>query len=133
VAIKVLLDSVILIDHFNRLPDATSYLKEILGQSAVSVITRAEVLTGFATTDRKEALALLNWFPTLSIDQHIADLAADLRREHRWKLPDAFQAALASHHRLKFATRNLRDFPLGQFAFVICPYAAGSRRVNRSS
>ena len=132
-AIKVLLDSVILIDHFNRLPDATSYLKQILGQSAISVITRAEVLTGFANADRRDALALLNWFPTFSIDQIIADLAADLRREHRWKLPDAFQAALAAHHRLKFATRNLRDFPPDQFSFVVCPYGAGSSGFSRSS
>jgi predicted nucleic acid-binding protein len=133
VAIKILLDSVILIDHFNGLDDATFYLKDTLGQSAVSVITRAEVLTGFATADRRQALAFLDRFHTLAIDQQIADLAADLRREHRWKLPDAFQAALASHHGLKFATRNLRDFPPHKFAFVVCPYGTGSSGFNRFS
>ena len=43
----VLLDSVIMIDHFNAVPAATSYLSEMQGKLAISVITRAEVLAGF--------------------------------------------------------------------------------------
>jgi hypothetical protein len=123
VALTILLDSVILIDHFNRVLAATSYLRETRGQSAISVITRAEVLAGFGEPDRTQALPLLNAYPTLSIDPDIADLAASLRHEHGWKLPDAFQAALARRHRLKLATRNLRDFPPNRFAYVVSPYA----------
>ena len=40
----VLLDSVIMIDHFNGVPPATAYLLEMQGKLAISVITRAEVL-----------------------------------------------------------------------------------------
>src|SRR5262245_51383708 len=45
--LRLLLDSVILIDHFNGRPEATRYLASIAGEAALSVITRAEVLTGF--------------------------------------------------------------------------------------
>jgi predicted nucleic acid-binding protein len=123
VALKLLLDSVILIDHFNQVDAATSYLKDVRGLSAVSVVTRAEVLTGFSKPELSGVLELLDWFPTLPIDRPVADLAAALRRLHGWKLPDAFQAALARHHRLKLATRNLRDFSPSRFEFVIVPYS----------
>jgi len=120
--VKVLLDSVVLIDHFNGVRAATSYLKEIQGEAWVSVITRAEVLCGFDAAAAELALRLLERFPTLPIDRDAADLAASLRRTHRWRLPDAFQAALAQLHGLKLATRNVRDFPPDQFDFVVAPY-----------
>ena len=123
-ALRVLLDSVILIDHFNGVGAATAYLREVEGRAAASVITRAEVLTGFAGEALVFATALLDRYRTLAIDQEIADAAARLRRQHRWKLPDAFQAAVAQHHRLRLATRNHRDFPPGRFEFVVIPYRA---------
>jgi predicted nucleic acid-binding protein len=119
---NILLDSVILIDHFNRVEAATLYLEDVHGQSVISVITRAEVLSGFDERGAAAALRLLERFPTLPIDEPAADLAASLRREHRWRLPDAFQAALARLHGLKLATRNTRDFPPEQFDFVVVPY-----------
>ena len=122
---RVLLDSVILIDHFNGVPAAGAYLASTRGEAAVSVITRAEVLAGFDAADAALAAALLDRFPTLGIDRTIADLAARLRREVRWKMPDALQAALARHHGLRLATRNTRDFPAGRFAFVEVPYSLG--------
>jgi predicted nucleic acid-binding protein len=122
VALNILLDSVILIDHFNGLHSATSYLKRVYSRSSISVITRAEVLTGFEVGALKSAMQLLDRFPVLPIDREAADLAASLRREHGWKLPDAFQAALARIHNLKLATRNTRDFPPDRFEFVVAPY-----------
>ena len=119
----VLLDSVILIDHFNGIAAATKFLKSIRTDGAISVITRAEVLTGLEAERVKPALQLLDSFPNLAIDSEIADLAAKLRRTHRWRLPDAFQAALAQHHMLRLATRNTDDFPPGRFGFVDVPYA----------
>jgi predicted nucleic acid-binding protein len=120
--VKLLLDSVILIDHFNGIAAATSYLSRHHPDAAISVITRAEVLTGFERRASKKAADFLDCFPTLPIDQTIADLAAALRRDHGWKLPDAFQAALARHHRLRLVTRNRRDFPPQRHRFVVIPY-----------
>ncbi|HET9226157.1 MAG TPA: PIN domain-containing protein [Thermoanaerobaculia bacterium] len=122
-ALRVLLDSVILIDHFNGRPEATQYLALVAGEAALSVITRAEVLAGFGPEESPLAEGLLGRFPTLGIDQPVADLAARLRREHRWKMPDALQAALAQYHGLTLATRNTRDFPPDRHRFVVVPYA----------
>ncbi|MCP4629281.1 MAG: type II toxin-antitoxin system VapC family toxin [bacterium] len=55
-------------------------------------------------------------------DRPIADLAAKLRREHSWKLPDAFQAAIARHHKIKLITRNSKDFDPHKHEFVEIPY-----------
>ena len=81
-----------------------------------------EVLTGFEASDRQKAAMLLDCFPVLELTKRISDLAADLRRIHGWKLPDAFQAAFAQHHHLRFATRNTKDFPPERYAFVVVPY-----------
>lgn len=121
---KVLLDSVILIDHFNGVTAATQYLGQVAGNAAVSVITRAEVLAGFPSRTRTKGKRFLDCFPTLSIDPAIADAAAALRAKHGWKLPDAFQAAIARAHRLKLATRDLRDFSPRRHHFVVVPYGA---------
>jgi predicted nucleic acid-binding protein len=118
----VLLDSVIMIDHFNAVPAATSYLSEMQGKLAISVITRAEVLAGFEGKDRRLARQLLDRFPLLIINREIADIAATLRRQNRWKMPDAMQAAVARHHKLKLATRDTDDFPPKRYRFVIVPY-----------
>jgi hypothetical protein len=120
--LTLLLDSVILIDHFNGVVQATDYLSRWRKVAAISVITRAEVLTGFHAHGVHLALKLLDAFPTLVIDTPVADLAAQLRSEHRWKLPDAFQAALAVHHNLRLVTRNIRDFPPDRHPFVEVPY-----------
>lgn len=120
---RLLLDSVVLIDHFNGIPAAADYLSRNQPDAAVSVITRAEVLTGFARTAARTASQFLDCFPTLPIDRAIADLAASLRREHGWRLPDAFQAAIARHYGLSLVTRNHRDFPPRRHSFVIIPYS----------
>lgn len=120
---RVLLDSVILIDHFNRVGAATRYLREVSDLAYVSAITRAEVLTGFDDEDLPLARRLLDSFPLLVIDRDVADLAAALRRTNRWKLPDALQAATARQHGLLLATRNTRDFPPGECDFVRVPYS----------
>ncbi len=119
-----LLDSVILIDHFNGIPAAGAFLRQTRGEAAISVITRAEVLTGFEADRRTLPARLLDAFICLPMDRDIADHAAHLRHLHRWKLPDAIQGALAQHHGLKLATRNSKDFPPEKFDFVTIPYTA---------
>lgn len=121
-SLNVLLDSVILIDHFNGIDEGTAYLGQVRGNASISVITRAEVLTGFEASDRQKAAMLLDCFPVFELTKPIADLSADLRRAHGWKLPDAFQAVLAQYHHLRFATRNTKDFPPERYAFVTVPY-----------
>ncbi len=120
---ELLLDSVILIDHLNDLDQATRYISRLNpADTAISVITRAEILTGTSASDLEAVVALLNQYQLLGIDIKAADKAAELRKEHGWKLPDAFQAALALNAGLKLVTRNTKDFdPLKHF-FVLVPY-----------
>lgn len=119
----VLIDSVILIDHFNGIQAASAYLRIAHRSAAISPVTRAEVLTGFKDpSSLAAALTLIDIFPVLDITKEIADLTASLRREFRWKLPDAFQAAIAQTHKLQLATRNTKDFNPEKHPFVLVPY-----------
>ncbi len=118
-----LLDSVILIDHFNGIAEASTFITGLdPGETAISVITYAEILVGFKDEAAEEAKTLLNHYEVLGIDKLIAEKTAGLRRRHGWKLPDAFQAALALHHHLKLCTRNTKDFNPKKYSFVEVPY-----------
>ncbi len=120
---RYLLDSVILIDHFNNVEAATTFLAEHGSECAISAITRAEVLAGFTVRTEPLARELLDVFPHLPITSEIADLAASLRRSEHWKLPDALQAAVAVQHGLVLVTRNTRDFRVGgKRVEVVVPY-----------
>ncbi len=112
----------ILIDHLNGRAEATEYLAKVRYSAAISVITRAEVLAPYDSKQAVPIMKLLDAFDSLNIDVKVANRAAILRREHKWKLPDTFQAALAHEHDLKLATRNTKDFPPEKFKFVVVPY-----------
>ena len=122
--IEVLLDSVILIDHFNNIKKATLFLSGCdPRKTAISVVTRAELLVGFdQEAERIKAQTLMDQFSLLPLDKAAADKAAELRRNHGWKLPDAFQAALAINYGLHLITRNTKDFNPQKHPFVIIPY-----------
>lgn len=117
-----LVDSVILIDHFNRINAATQFIVDECEDIALSPITRAEVLVGFDDNHLRVAVELLDQFPTLPITAIEADLAASLRRSERWRLPDALQAAVARCNGLDLVTRNIKDFPPDRCDFVKIPY-----------
>lgn len=119
----VLLDSVILIDHLNGLSAATDFLREVGPRGCISAITRAEVLTGVKGKERKAAARFLDCFVFLALDKKAVDLAAELRCVHRWRLPDAFQAAIAQLNGLCLATRDAADFDPQRHGFVIIPYS----------
>jgi len=120
---RLLLDSVVVIDHLNGVEAATAFLREAIDISHVSAITRAEVLTGLSPNDVGLGRVLLDRFPLIVIDAPVADLAAQLRRKYRWRLPDAIQAAAAQHHGLFLVTRNTKDFPPKRHRFVRVPYS----------
>lgn len=121
--LKYLLNSVIVIDHFNGIPAATAFLSEHGTECALSVITRAETLAGFDDQSEPIARELLDHFTTLPMTIDIADQAARLRRTERWELPDAIQAAIAVQHELTLVTRNTKDFqPGGNRPSVLVPY-----------
>jgi predicted nucleic acid-binding protein len=119
---KYLIDSVILIDHLNGIKKASTWLKKHgESQSAISVITRAEILAGSHHNEKHIIEALLAKFSCLPIDERTASLAADLRIKYKFKLPDAFQTAIALSNNLILVTRNTKDFK-SNMVFVNIPY-----------
>ena len=119
---KWLLDSVILIDHFNGMESASRFIADEHKKIALSPITRAEVLAGFEQDGRPLAIELLDEFPTLPITAAEGDLAASLRLSEGWRLPDALQAAVAKLNVLVLVTRDAKDFPPERYEFVRVPY-----------
>ena len=118
-----LLDSVILIDHLRGLPEATRWLGRLReGEAVLSVITRAEVLCGGSDSETAAAATLCDEFECLPLTAEDASRAAEGRRKHGWKLPDAFQAAAATRNGLRLVTRNVRDFDEKKHTFVFVPY-----------
>ncbi len=117
-----LLDSVVLIEHLNNLPQATKWLVENTGKSQISVVTRMEVLSGYRPLQAVSIKKILDRFSVVDLNREAVDLVAALRNEHRWKLPDAIQAGLAQYYSLKLVTRNTKDFPPEKFPFVVVPY-----------
>jgi predicted nucleic acid-binding protein len=118
----LLLDSVVLIDHFNGVDAATRYLRAVHDRAHVSAITRAEVLAGFDPAGAVVVRRLLDRLRLVVIDGAVADLAAELRWHHRWRLPDALQAAAACIHSMKLVTRNTKHFNPAKHPFVLVPY-----------
>ena len=119
---RYLLDSVILIDHFNGIERATEFLGSEAGECAISVITRAETLAGFSADSEDLARELPDYFVAFPVTVEVADAAARLRRTQRWKLPDAIQAAIALAEDLTLVTRNTKDFKDGAPVRVAMPY-----------
>ena len=123
---RYLLDSVIIVDHFNGVEAATEFLAANGRDCSISVITRAETLAGFPAELEHLARELLDSFVTLPVTVEVADTAARLRRTQRWKLPDAIQAAIALEEGLILVTRNTRDFNDGNPVPVKVPYQVAS-------
>jgi len=121
-----LLDSVILIDHLRGLDAATKWLSKLKeGEAVLSVITRAEVLSGGNDREANVGHELCDEFECLPLTKDDATAAAELRQKNGWKLPDSFQAAVARRHGLKLVTRDARDFDEKKHAFVLIPYRLG--------
>lgn len=112
-----------MIDHLNGIEAATDYILTCNpDETAISVITRVEILVGVEERDEALVKAWLDQYHLLNIDKEAADLAATLRRQYHWKLPDAFQAAICLYHKIKLVTRNTRDFDPRRHAFIEIPY-----------
>jgi len=78
----------------------------------ISVITYMEIL-GFSFSTREEERYirdLISLFTIIYVDQKIADIVVDIRKNKRIKLPDAIISATAISLDLQFVTRNIADF-----------------------
>ncbi|MBI2094872.1 MAG: PIN domain-containing protein [Candidatus Omnitrophica bacterium] len=119
---RFLLDSTILIDHLNGIPQATEWLSGLKPDEAlISAITRAEVLVK-AGEQWEGVSAFLDEYDCLTVGPDEADMAAGIRNRYRLRLPDAFQAALAQSEELILVTRDAKDFQKIKELEVKIPY-----------
>lgn len=107
---SALLDSNIII-YLSKREVPLSFLDQF-DEHYISVVTYMEVL-GYQFRDPKEEAfirEMIEVFRMLFIDQKIADMAIEIRRNLRIKLPDAIIAATAKTLNLCLVTRNIDDF-----------------------
>ena len=107
---SALLDSNIII-YLSRREIPLSFLDKF-DEHYISVITYMEVL-GYQFRDPKEEefiREMIEMFRILFIDQKIADIAIEIRKKLRIKLPDAIIAATGKVQNLCLVTRNIDDF-----------------------
>ncbi|MGH8615995.1 MAG: type II toxin-antitoxin system VapC family toxin [Gammaproteobacteria bacterium] len=103
---KVVIDTNILVDYLHRSEAAREELARY-DAPGISLITWMEVLIG--AKDKDDAQILRGF--TLPIENGVAELAVELRRTHRIRLPDAIIWATARSANRLLVTRNTRDFP----------------------
>mgnify|MGYP000005846685 FL=1 len=86
-------------------------------RALISVVTRAEVLTGMHPHEEPRTLELLNALGNLPVDRDVADQAGRwvyqyARQGVQLSLPDALIAATAFLHHLTLVTTNPQHFPI---------------------
>lgn len=93
-------------------PEARTELRRYR-EKAISIITWMEVVVGAVPDLEAATRNFLNGFDVIAVDEHVAERAVGLRRNHRIKLPDVVIWATAQVHSMLLVTRNTKDFPDG--------------------
>lgn len=118
---RACLDSVIVIDYLNGVPEAGRFVPTVLAP-AVSMVSWIEVLAGVRDPSAERlARGVLGAMDIVSISDEIAEEAVLIRRTRRLKLPDAIILATARHLGMPLVTRNVKDFDRADPDIVV-PY-----------
>ncbi len=107
--VKALIDTNILVDYLNGLPQAQAELSRY-SDPAISAISWIEVMVGASPSTEAATRAFLERFALVSLDEAVSERAVLLRRTHRLKLPDAIAWASAQISGRTFVTRDAKDF-----------------------
>ena len=96
-------------------PATVSSLRNVFAENVplyVSAITELELFafSNLSTAEEKLIEELLTTVAVISLDSHIARLAAFIRRQYRLKVADSVIAATAMFTGSTLLTRNTRDF-----------------------
>lgn len=120
----MLFDTNIVADFFNGVEGSVELFANLKPHTgAISVVTYTEALVGFENERQQRDFDLLtDRLLYFSVEKSTARIAAELKKQYRFKLPDAYQAALAIEHKLILVTRNTKNFDPAVHKFVKIPY-----------
>ena len=130
---RYLLDTNILIYYFaDVIPlEELDTVERILKISFnISIITRIEFLGWDKHTKEgyEKAKELISFAKAIPLNNKIADLTVDIRRNHKIKLPDAVIAATALSGNLILVTRNSKDFSGVEDLEIYNPFKMNAKR-----
>lgn len=115
---RYLPDTNILIQAFNGRKVESEFLNKIIQTRSlfISAVVIAEVLSKANTSELMSLEKLLKVFPVLIIDEKIARVAAEYRKESlkikKAHMLDCFLAAQAKINKLTLVTNDKSDFPM---------------------
>ncbi len=117
---QAIFDTNILIDYLMGYEQAKVELEQY-NSPQISIITKMEVLIG-ATEDNEEIIRdFLDNFIIIPLNEDIAEIALEIRKKNKVKLPDAIIWATAKYKNSLLITRNIKDFSM-QSADIKIPY-----------
>lgn len=110
---RAVIDTNILIDFLSGEDAADEELAQ-QDEPCISPISWMEVMVGAENFGEERRLkAFLTQFERVPIDDEVAEIAVDIRKTTRIRLPDAIIWATARRIGGVLVTRNTRDFPHG--------------------
>ncbi len=121
---RFVLDTTVLVDHLRGKVEATAWLLGLDEVPLCSEVSRAEVLVGVRTTERRTVEVLFDTVDWVPVNEAVARRAGDLgrryRRSHHLGIADLLVAATVQEHKGRLATSNLKHYPM--FARLARPY-----------
>lgn len=121
-----IIDSDIFIDFLRGENKAVNWLPRQKTEATLfSAVTEVELVSGKANNNSKNKELLMNLllqFTKIPIDNPLAELAGDIRRQHNMSLGDSVIAASALLHKATLITRNTKDFKKVPHLKIMAPY-----------
>ena len=109
--VRAVVDTNILIDFLAGVAAARDELRRY-AELSISLITWMEILVGARTPEEGRRLkSFLAGFERVPIDAEVGEIAVDIRKRTRIRLPDAIIWASARRVDGILLTRNTKDFP----------------------
>jgi predicted nucleic acid-binding protein len=106
---QALFDTNILIDYLIGHNQARLEIEQYENPQ-ISIITKMEVLIG-TTEDNEDIIReFLDNFTVIPLNEEIAEIAIEIRKKNKIKLPDAIIWASAKFRNSLLVTRNTKDF-----------------------
>lgn len=108
---RAVFDTNIIIDYLIGNELAKKEIERYKGKM-ISIVTWMEVLVGIKEQHvAEEVKSFLKTFDIIPLDDELGELAVEIRKQYKLKLPDAVILATAEKTHSLLVTRDSKDFP----------------------